>query len=63
MKQQSLFVQNVTSECGNNYSSPRILTGSRQWVFVERESVEELGIMLKMIHGLKKVFGGVLCQL
>ena len=32
----------------------RTLTLSKHWVSVERESVEELGLMLKMIKGLKK---------
>lgn len=36
-------------------SHSRILTPSKHWVFVERESVEELGILLKMIKGLNKV--------
>lgn len=34
----------------------RTLTQSKRWVFVERESIEELGVMLKMIKGLKRVF-------
>ena len=33
----------------------RILTSSKHWVLLERESVEELGLMLKMIKGLDKV--------
>ena len=33
----------------------RILTATKHWVRVERESIEELGVMLKMIKGLKKV--------
>lgn len=32
-----------------------ILTSSKHWVLLERESVEELGLMLKMIKGLDKV--------
>lgn len=39
----------------------RILTATKHWVRVERESIEELGVMLKMIKGLKKV--GFLCSI